>query len=340
MKINKYCLLLILFFITRLSFSQNDYMISSNGYNFEELDNNNIYVKIYLTAYNLGALTKWNDDIKDFKLFSEINKEYYKLSSYMPLFDIENSGSSPVFFNLKFIVPKDARQIVLKLPEKYGGLKISLYQNSYNTQQNLNASKNNYDAPFSLSDHLGFYFGIPYQIKSINSSSINTLGVGIGILPKITTFGKSNNTVLFADLKAEFNFGLNWGANSFNKLYNLDNNKYQVSETYTDSSTSNTYIYSLGIGVFHYLGDVSPMVSLSAAYMKNVFFDLTVHDLENEKKFDPSFGAWGIRVDIGLSIMKYLYAGYSFGSFTPKTNVDILNKQIITNSIQIGVKGF
>lgn len=333
---------LLLLFTSRLNFSQSDFKLSSEGYSFKSLNSNEVMLKIYLTASSLGSLSSWSGDTRNFELYSERSQRRFILKEFTPVLNINSIGTMPLVLSLTYVVPKDAENIFLKVPKRYNGFDLKIYERSYNNQIEDSKKKNTLE---KIEDYIGLYFAVPYQLENVNSmdlgKSVNHLGIGIGVLPVIKKFGKTEKTVLFGDLKVDFNFALAYKLSDFSKLYSINASGYQVSERFKDSSKSKNFIYSAGFGISHKLGFINPIVSVSAALLDLKFNDITIHDLNNERKFNPGFTAWGYRIDIGLNFStSIVYLGYSFSRFSPKTNIDLFNKPVIYNSIQFGVKGF
>ena len=128
-------LLLLLPFLSGNVLAQHDFKLYSDGYTFEKLDKNYVILKVFLTAYEIGSIASWNDDISDFRLSYTADLEESKAVAYTPELKISEIGTEPLLMSLSFIIPKNAQNVYLKFPQKYGGLKTKIFSQSYNAQQ-------------------------------------------------------------------------------------------------------------------------------------------------------------------------------------------------------------
>ena len=136
-------------------------------------------------------MTNWDDDISGFELFSERSLEKFTLIQYSPVLDVSNSGSKPVIFYLSYIVPKSAERVVIRFPDKFGGLKVRIYEGNYFAQIAIQNKKGG--VVESIYNWTGVYFVIPYVAQNVSSANLKKstdyLGIGFGLLPYFPVLG-------------------------------------------------------------------------------------------------------------------------------------------------------
>jgi len=348
----KFVVSIILFLsLFQLGSAQTEYKISTEGFTFEKPVENTVILKIYLSVANIGALEEFPGEVKKIKLKSS-NYNFAKDIFFVDYKKIIGNGENLTNFSvyaLSFLIPMDAANIKIVFPERYGGLTVDVTKKNYyewsksNSPEEREKRKTGFLPQVHFTKYVGFGLSLEGGILNNSStrSSVRTIGsIGFEILPRLYNFGKENRSAVFATANINYGGWLNKDdANGFTGFYNPDTSIYKVIDREkADSSAVPYFSYGGGLGVFIYLGNVNPMLSIS--YVNTQFSErkmlLKVNNTLTEL---PKYDGWGVKVDVGIEFSNVLLA-YTFRQFTTESNYSFLNKQHQMHLFKVALWGW
>lgn len=341
--------ILLTFFLTQVTFSQSEYKISAEGFTFDKPVGSTVKLTVFLSAVNIGSVEEFNGQLRYIRLISKRDaSRNYTIQSYTKIVDNDESITGYHVFSLSFLVPTDAADLSIVLPEVYGNLTIPITNETYDrwlvkgNSDKAGKSKNIYP---TFTKYVGFGLGFEGGFLSNSSTDAQSVivgSLGLDILPKILKTGKDKQSVLFADLSLIWGGFLSKGnANGINGLYHPDTSLYQVKDG--DSSAVNFTCVGAGLGYFFNLGSVNPVVTASAIYTTII----PIRIKAGSKSVSASslgelgsYSAFGFKLEAGLHIGEYFLISYSFKSFKINESYDFLKKNHQMHTLKISIWGW
>ncbi|MBK6538108.1 MAG: hypothetical protein IPG09_10130 [Ignavibacteria bacterium] len=332
----KLTLQIFLLLFSSVIYAQNDFKVSTEGFKFEEYNSRNKKLKIYFSAKNIGSNEPWNGNTKDFILYPGNSPDRrFTANEYIPIISNEKTINNKTYFSLIYNIPIDAYQLKFKYPKKYGGLIISI------PDSNKKKSGNILKPDFT--NYVGY--GLSFDVGAFNLENHNfsTLSIGIEFLPKLYSFGKKKQSLVFSNLS--FNWGGIFGmdANKIESSYKTDSSQYRITDqVVADSSGMNFMTYGGGIGVYFSKGEIiSPMLNVSIVNTTMIPLKMNITDKRTNKVSEFStYSGWGFKIDAGVEIVKNFLVAYTFRYFKPDSQYDFLNKIHRFHTLKIAIWGW
>lgn len=369
-------LLILLFIIPVVSFSQNEYKITTESAIRQEYSGSEAVVTAFVTITNIGNQDNWYDNFSGFVLQSKNTREIYKLIDARNILEDEINPNGMISASLSFLVPKTADSLYLKYPLRYGGKETFLFR-SYNLSKNDNESEtyvgesgivlttgqkpenkegnNNSKGKTDRElvagiDGLANLItgGIGFMKSSIgNKYNLSYQGFFLTLKPFIYKF-KKNNLALILDLE--------WGgggssivgndnnqSDTYLNFYGLDNKKYLA-----EPSHNSIFIYYsvyAGPGLSYYKYKYfTPYCSFKIGYNYLTQNDGKLYNIENGQKIlimnNNSLSGLGFKYDMGIYFAKILCFSYQFNYFYAASRNSILNSNYIGHFLNLSVGGY
>lgn len=340
---------LIVFFITIQCYSQHEYKLSAEGFTFGKPVGSTVKLTIYLSASNIGSIEEFGGQLRNIKLISKkYNSVNYQLEEYKRIIDNDKSANGYTIVSLSYIVPVDANDISLVLPEIYGSLNIPVTLENY--EQWIAKGNNTGDSPKNRQsvqkniygkalDYIGYTLSGGYGLVKKNNE-VQGITIDANLQLKLFKFGKSKKSTVFLQGGYMWRFILG-GKSEYSKFFNLNNTNLITEYDYgVDTTRFNAGLVYGGIGYSYRINEIS---IITAVNYGNLFQNLTatrVKDtIENVeyKNLDFKMDVW--KLDIGF-LYKYLFIGYSFIYGDMKKNNPIIDGVYRIHNFKIGIGGF
>lgn len=341
--------LILLFLIPSFVFSQPDYKISAEGFTFGKPAGNTVKLTVFLSAANIGSIEEFTGQLRNIKLISKkYSSASYLLDEYKRIINNNKNINGYAVFSLSYIVPVDANDISLQLPEIYGSLIIPItYENYEQWVQKENTTGNSSDNMQSAKkgiygktlDYIGYSLSGGYGINQ-HVNEIQSINVDLNVQIKVFKFGKNNKYTLFGQAGYMWRFSLG-NKNDNAKYFGLNNPHYTTEFDFgTDTTRMMAGLVYGGVGFGFRINDIN---IITAVNYGNLFQELSgtrIKDtVANIEYRNPDFKMDVWKIDIGL-LYKYLYVGYSFIYGDMKKGNPIIDGAYRIHNFKIGIGGF
>ena len=341
--------ILLLLLLSSLIHSQSEYKVSAEGFTFGKPVGNNVKLTVFISVSNIGSIEEFNGQIRNIKLKSrQDNSGSYILDDYKKIIDNDKELNGYSVFSLSYIVPVDASDLILVLPNIYGSLNIPISKDDYknwvakgynikgSTENNNKAKKSTID---KVVEYVGGAFTIGYGINQKNNS-FGSIPFELAIWPKIFKIGNNNKHTIFGNVGIQWNLPIT-SKSSLGAYYGIDDPRFVVKyDQDRDTTDMIGTMFFGGLGYAINLGKVNGITSISYGIFGQTLKATSIRDsISGISYSNPSVsnGAW--KIDLGMEI-NHFYFGYSLIYFEIK-NGDAITSGVYRNHLfRIGIGGF
>lgn len=314
--------LTLLIFAAQIVVAQTEYKVSAEGFTFGKPVGNTVKLTVFLSVSNIGSVEEFNGQIRNIKLTSkQDNSGSYILDDFKKIIDNDKESTGYSVFSLSYIVPVDASDLTLILPEIYGSLNIPITKDDYKkwiakgNDAEDNANKNTSKATLFNQ----FRYGLSINSGLITSANDNLTSIGLAFHLGYRKFLNSSRTfsmMVWFEADGRFYPGASKLSN-LEDFFGIDRNQFDLEDPSKENSSklSATYL-GIGIGFSKKFGRISPlfMVSIgeiiSSCSLPSYKDKINGLIIKPNSEYTTSFDI--LKFDIGADINDLFSVKYSF----------------------------